>query len=276
MEIRRNPHRRRLTLRRLLVAVALLVAPPLAGQQSTRATLPAPTPDSLRLYLLTMDPGDDVYELFGHNAIWVHNPSQAIDSVYNWGVFSFDQPHFVLRFLRGKMEFYMVPDRFDLTLAEYRQRNRTVWAEELNLTPAEKKSLVDFMHWNMRPENSAYRYNYYLDNCSTRVRDALDRVTGGQIRAQLKRIPADETYREHSLRLMQGMHAMVSGVELLLGEPTDAKLSADEASFLPGQLRRYLLPLKLDGGTRPLFKSSFVVNQAVRDPEPSSPPRLWL
>ena len=239
-------------------------------------TLAAITSDSLRIYLVTMGQGDEVYEVFGHDAIWVHDPSKAIDTVYNWGVFSFDQPNFVLRFLHGDMRYMMLGEPLDATIGFYKSLNRDMWAQQLNLTDAEKKTLIDFLHWNERPENSSYRYDYYLDNCSTRVRDAIDRATGGQIRPQLKAIETDETYRSHSLRLMQGMKAMVSGVELLLGRPTDTRLSADETSFLPVQLMKHLRGMKLDGGKRPLFTEEFVVNASTRPREPENVPRLWL
>jgi hypothetical protein len=271
-----------LNLRRAFLGVAACAIASSGAAQSTQpdpvsvAVLHAAAKDSLRIYLMTMGQGDDIYELFGHNAIWVHDPRSQIDTVYNWGVFSFDQPHFILRFLRGRNEFYMWPFTLEETVAEYQQLNRRVWAQELNFTDAEKRSLLDFLHWNVEPANRPYRYNYYLDNCSTRVRDALDRATGGQIRSQLKAQQTNETYRGHSLRMMQGMPAIVSGVELLLGEKTDKPLTADGASFLPVQLMNHLAPMKLDNGTRALIKQSFVVNDAKRAPEPTTIPRLWL
>jgi len=234
------------------------------------------TSDSLRIYLITVGQGDQVWELFGHNALWVHDPAQAIDTVYNWGVFSFSQPRFVLRFLHGDMEYTMLGESLDNTIPFYRHLNRDVWAQELNLTSAEKKALVAFLHWNAQPENANYRYDYYLDNCSTRVRDAIDRVTGGQVRAQLRTIATDETYRSHSLRLMQGNTPMVSGVEMVLGRPTDAKATADETAFLPVQLMRHLRAVRLDGGKRPLIGEEFAINSATRPQEPSRAPRLWM
>jgi Domain of unknown function (DUF4105) len=246
-----------------------------ARTPSDPATL-AFTSDSPRIYLMTMGQGDQVYELFGHDALWVHDPTQAMDTVYNWGVFSFDQPHFVLRFLHGDMEYLMLGEPLDVTIAAYKILNRQVWVQELNLTDTERKALVTFLHWNARPENATYRYDYYRDNCSTRVRDAIDRVTGGQVRAQLRAIKTDETYRSHSLRLMQGNEPMVSGVELVLGRPTDVRLSADETSFLPVELLKHLRTVRLDGGKRPLFKEEFVLNEATRPPEPTRAPRLWI
>jgi hypothetical protein len=251
-----------------------------AAAQPSQSLFPDPTlravvSDSLRIYLLTVGQGDEIYELFGHNAIWVHDPTRAIDTVYNWGVFDFNAPHFILNFVRGRNWYSMDADPLDATINFYQHFNRQIWAQELNLTTAEKKSLVDFIHWNLRPENARYRYDEYLDNCSTRVRDALDRATGGQIRPQLRAIQTTETYRSHSLRLMQGMKAIVSGVELLLARPTDVKLTADQASFLPVQLMKYVQDLTLDGGKRRLVKDAFVVNPAARADEPQTAPKLW-
>jgi hypothetical protein len=270
------------------VTAAAIVAPLLfmaaGGGRSAQAQLmsrrdPATlsfASDSLRIYLMTMGQGDEIYELFGHDAIWVHDPTKGIDTVYNWGVFDFNTPGFVGRFLLGDMRYMMLGEPLDLTIAFYKSLNRQVWVQELDLTDTEKQALVAFIHWNARPENATYRYDYYRDNCSTRVRDAIDRVTGGQIRAQLKAIKTDETYRSHSLRLMQRNKPIVVGVDLLLGRPTDFKLTADEAAFLPVPLMNHLRAVKLDGGKRPLFKESFVFNEATRPPEPDRAPRLWM
>jgi hypothetical protein len=222
-----------------------------------------------------MGSGDEVWELFGHDAIWVHDPDDPRDMVYNWGVFDFRTPGFVPRFLRGDMRYTMGADPYDATIAFYRSINRQVWAQELNLTASERKALVTFLHWNMLSENAEYRYDYYRDNCSTRVRDAIDRVTGGQVRPQLRAIKTDETYRGLSLRQMQHMEPMVSGVELALGRRTDVELTADETSFLPVELMQHLRSVTLDRGTRRLIGQEFVINQADRASEPTNVPKLW-
>lgn len=257
-----------------MIAVALLLS--CADLQAQQAARPAPAPrDSIRIFLMTMGQGEQVYELFGHNAIWVHDPAVPIDRVYNWGTFDFNTPGFIPRFLLGDMRYILASQSIDETLAIYRYLNRQIWAQELNLTPAEKVQLVTFVRWNERPENKEYRYDYYLDNCSTRVRDAIDRVVGGAVRTHLKSIRTDETYRSHSLRLMQREKLLVSGVEIALGRRTDAKLSADEASFLPVQLMQYIRGVKLDGGARSLIGGEFVVYEATRAPEPTTVPALW-
>ena len=220
-----------------------------------------------------MGQGDQVYELFGHNAIWVHDPTTRTDTVYNWGVFDFRTPGFIPRFLLGDMRYMMAGESVQNTLATYQYLNRRVWGQELDLTPGEKRSLVDFIHWNAREENRQYRYDYYLDNCSTRVRDAIDRVIGGRLRAYLRGIPTTETYRGHSLRMMQSAPLLVTGVEVVLGRPTDVPLSADQTAFLPVQLMNHVKDFRVDG--RPLVAREFIFSEANRGPEPATVPALW-
>jgi hypothetical protein len=269
--------------RGLFGRVIALVALPLAAAVA-QATVPPPailtTPPSaadsaLRITLLTMGQGDPVYEMFGHNGLWVHDPATGTDNVYDWGVFDFRSEGFLVRFLQGDMRYTMAENDVRYTLAAYQSRNRRVWAQELNLTPSEKRALVDYIRWNWQPENRQYRYDYYLDNCSTRVRDALDRVLGGRLRAHLQAIPTDQTYRSHSLRLMQTAPFLVTGVQIALGRRTDVRLSGDQASFLPVQLMTYLRDFKLDGGSRPIVAREYVFNEAMRAPEPTNVPGLW-
>ena len=237
---------------------------------------PAPADSSIRIMLLTMGQGDHVYELYGHNAIWVHDPSSRTDSVYNWGVFDFNAPGFLPRFLRGDMRYTMDAQTIGNTVLYYQYLKRTIRAQELNLTPTEKRALVDFIHWNYRPENRQYRYNYYLDNCSTRVRDIIDRVLGGQLRTYLRGISTDETYRSHSLRMMQSSPLLVTGIHMALGRPTDLPINADQASFLPGQLMGYMKSFAVDGGKRPIVLREWMLNEPEnRAPEPTTVPALW-
>jgi hypothetical protein len=260
--------------RALVIAAALVAFAELGAQRPAPAAMFLPTsPDSVRVYLMTVGQGDGVEELFGHNGLWVHHLSGG-DTVYNWGVYDFNSPGFIGKFLLGDMRYTMDDWPIDATILHYQSRNRQVWAQRLNLTPTETTELLAFLRWNMQPENRVYSYDYYRDNCSTRARDALDRVLKGAVSAHLKAIPTDETYRGHSLRLMRH-NFLVSGVQMALGRPTDVVLTAQETSFLPVQLMNHLRTLKLDAGTRPLLGETFVVNQATRPDEPTAIPALW-
>jgi len=179
------------------------------------------------------------------------------------------------------MLYMMAGYGLDETLAQYRYLNRTVVAQELNLTPAQRLAIRDMIDVNARPENVHYRYDYFRDNCSTRVRDVLDRALNGQLRAVAQPKMTGTTYRSHALRLMQGDKPLASGVDLALGRPTDRELSTWEAMFLPEQVRLFVHDLQVSdgkGGTIPLVKNERVLFQAQRGPEPTTQPHIgwWL
>jgi hypothetical protein len=198
--------------------------------------------------------------------------------VYNWGIFDSSQPYFIPHFLQGRMIYSMGGYPYEETLIEYRQRDRAVWAQELDLTNAQKIALRDFVIWNSRPENAHYRYDYYLDNCSTRVRDALDRVLGGVIRATFSGRKTPYTYRSETLRLTQREPLLATGIDIGLGRPADHQLSAYEEMFLPMRLRDYIREIRVSdgkGGTHPLVKNERMLLGTVSHPEPAAPPH-WM
>jgi hypothetical protein len=239
--------------------------------------LPAPRSrgDDLTIYLMTMGQGDQVWERFGHNAIRIVDAAQGTDSVYNWGTFDFDQPNFLSRFLTGNTLYWMQGDGLAETLDTYRYLNRSVWVQELDLTPAERVAVREFIAWNALPENRYYRYDYYLDNCSTRVRDLIDRVIGGQLRASTASRLTNTSYRFHTQRLLQFDGAVAFGTNIGLGEVADRPISAWEEAFLPGRLQEHIRGIQLraeDGSSRSLVKSEQQLFAAQRAPEPEAPP----
>ena len=258
------------------------VRPPSAERlPGPRVTTPAEPGSELTITLLTMGVGAQVWELFGHNALWFHvarPPSIGgpVDVVYNWGVFDSSQPYFIPHFLQGRMLYSMGGYSYEETLIDYRARDRAVWAQELDLTNAQKVALRDFVVWNSRPENANYRYDYYLDNCSTRVRDAIDRVLGGVIRATFSGRKTPYTYRSETLRLTQRQEWLATGIDIGLGRPADHPLTAYEEMFLPMKLRDYIRELRISdgrGGTRPLVKKEQMLLGTVAHAEASAPPR---
>jgi hypothetical protein len=262
-------------------AVAVLsVAAPAAAQIAAPPTEP-PEPEAgadLVVYLMTMGEGDLVWERFGHNAIWIHDPAAGTDHAYNWGLFDFDQPGFVRRFIQGRMWYWM--DAYDahLTTRAYMQMNRSVWVQELNLTPAQKRDLAEFLAWNRLPENRFYRYDYYHDNCSTRVRDALDRALGGQIRAQTGDLPSGSTFRSHTRRAAAGDVLTYAGLMAGLGQPVDPEITVWAEMFLPLAMREAVRDLTVTdtlGRATPLVVSERTLFIADRPAMPDAPPRVW-
>jgi hypothetical protein len=247
-----------------------------AGAQSPSAMrAAAAVPGSeLTVYLMTMGPGDEVWEKFGHNALWIHDSVRNADVAYNWGLFDFSAADFMPRFLKGNMLYWMGGFDVGETVDLYRRANRTVMAQKLNLTPAQKDSLARFVQWNAQPENRFYSYDYFRDNCSTRVRDALDRVLGGAIRRATEGVPTATTYRSHTRRLTQDAPWVYLGTLLGLGHPVDRPISTWEEMFLPVRLHDDLRSVRVkdaSGALVPLILSDSVLFVSNRAPEPREP-----
>jgi hypothetical protein len=261
--------------------VLLLVGfPGLAGAQQRSAAGPAASEPGaeLTVYLMTMGQGDLVWERFGHNAIWIRDPVRGTDRVYNYGLFDFDAPGYWNRFLKGNWIYQMGVDDLDRTLYQYQYFNRSVTVQELNLTAAQKQELQEFLEWNALPENREYRYDYFRDNCSTRVRDALDRVLGGRIRSTTDDVPTGTTYRSHSERLIAGDKVSYTGMIAGLGPAADRPISRWEEMFIPMQLQEHVRSITVPdaaGEPVPLVKQEHTLVATNRAPERAQPPR-WL
>lgn len=273
---------RRLVPWALLLAAAL--AAPLPGaaretpaqqasQDSTQQAAPL-SPANLRVYLMTIGQGDETWEKFGHNAIWIRDEGRGIDVAYNWGVFSFDQPGFYTKLMRGRMEYQMAAEDGVRMANYYATVNRTVWLQELNLTPGQKLELVRFLAWNDQPENRAYAYDYYRDNCSTRARDALNRVMGGDLQKQLEAVPTHSTYRTETQRLTADDIPANTGLLLAMGHSVDRPLNEWEDAFIPMRLMESIKSVTVPGpaGPEPLVLSDAVVFRADRAPAREAPP----
>jgi hypothetical protein len=239
------------------------------------AASPAEPGSNLTVYLLTFGWGDAVWERFGHNAIWIKDRGRGTDVTYNWGMFDFNQPHFLSRFLTGDTRYWMEAIDLDSMLRYYKQNNRSILAQELNLSPAQRLKLQQFVEWNALPQNKFYRYDYYRDNCSTRLRDALDHALSGQLQlASVSRVTSG-TYRWHTQRLMQGDIPLYTGVTLALGHPADKPLSVWEEMFLPVRMANDFRTISIPdtSGTQiPLVRSESALFTAGRQPEPAAPP----
>ena len=265
--------------RRVAAAAFAALLFPSGSPAQQRPAAPAAEPGAeLTVYLMTMGPGRLVWERFGHNAIWIHDPVRGTDETYNYGLFDFAQEHFLLRFIRGQMWYWMAGFPAERYVAQYERDNRSVWVQELELTPRQRLQLQEFLHWNEQPEHRFYHYDYYRDNCSTRVRDALDRVLNGAIQRQTAELPTGTTYRFHTQRLTSNDPLINTGLLLALGEGVDRPLSAWDEMFLPLKLREHVRQVTVpgpDGRRLPLVRSERTLFQSTAPAPPDSPPR-WL
>jgi hypothetical protein len=255
---------------RLLFLLALL---PAAGAAQQAAT--PPDGSNISIALVTMGPGTQVWERFGHNALWVRDTVSGFDRVYNYGMFSFQQERYVQRFLQGLLEYWMMGFESPQHFAAYVAADRSLWIQELNLTPEQRAELATFLRWNDTPENRYYRYDYYLDNCSTRIRDAIDRVLGDRIHELTAHVQSGTTFRFHTQRLTAVDVAASTGLLLALGPYVDRPISVWEEMFIPLELREHLrgiTVLDAEGREVPLVSAEYTLYESTAEPEHDAPP----
>lgn len=190
--------------------------------------------EKAQISVITLGPDpNELYAAFGHSAIRVYDSLQGIDYAYNYGVFDFNQPNFYLNFARGflyyKLGVYSYPDFRDA----YIYYNRFIHEQVLNLTQGQKQKIFDYLQWNALPENQTYRYDYFYNNCATKVRDVFVEVLGKEIQFDGSFIKTDYTIRELTDLYLSPLPWGDLGIDICLGLPMDKKANPYEYMFLP-------------------------------------------
>ena len=185
--------------------------------------------DDLTVSVVTLGPGDHPFFKFGHDAIWIHDASDGSDRVYNFGTFTFDSPRLIIDFLHGRMTYWLSVSGIGATVAAYEHENRSIDVQELALDPAAKRALKERLDINAQPQNRAYKYDYFADNCATRVRDVVDWAAGGRLHAA-GRAPARLSLRDQALRMTVSYLPLYLGIDPgagARGRPADRSLGRD-------------------------------------------------
>jgi hypothetical protein len=231
-----------------LAAALLLTASLAVGVGAQPAAPISREPGSeITVSLITFGVGHEVFERFGHNALRFQNSLTGEDVAFHWGLFSFTEPGFLMRFLTGDTKYWMGAVDPTALLESERRAGRPTTIQRLNLTPAQALKLRQFVAWNSLDENKFYRYDYYRDNCSTRLRDALDSALGGVLRRASDSARTELSYRNESIRLTEGDAPVQWGIDVALGRPADAPLTKWESYFIPMRLRDGLREIRVTG-----------------------------
>jgi len=220
----------------------------------------------LRISLLTCSPGEELYSTFGHSAYRVVDSSSVTDIVYNYGTFSFDDNGFYMKFIRGKLLYFVAPENFQDFKESYRAENRGIIEQVLDLTAAEKTSIQHFLNNNLKEENKFYKYDFFLDNCTTRLRDILKKNHDSSF-VKKAVMPFGTTFRQAIYEYLDKNDKQWSklGIDLLLGERCDAVMTTEQMEFLPDNLMK-----SLDSAGTNFVLSKQVVYQAVAEKGGSS------
>jgi hypothetical protein len=247
--------------------------PPETAPAAAPAAALAADDDPLTVSVLTFGPGDHPFFKFGHNAIWIRDRAAGTDRVYNFGTFKFDSAWLIPEFLRGRLTYWLSVSSLKGTMNVYQRENRSIAAQELALPADEKRALQARLERNALPQNRAYKYDYFLDNCSTRVRDAVDRATGGRLHAA-STVPGRLTLRDQALRLTADHLPLYVALDLVLSGTTDRPIDRWAEMFIPEELARGLRTVTVPGeaAARPLVSSEQVLFEARRPPPLQVPP----
>ena len=226
----------------LLFTFYFLLSGSVKGQDSSR----------LRISLLTCTPGEELYSTFGHSAFRVVDSTSLTDIVYNYGTFNFDDDGFYLKFVQGKLLYYASTEYFKDFKDLYQSTNRGITEQVLNLTAAEKITVQQFLNNNLKEENKYYKYDFFFDNCTTRLRDVLKKQHDSAF-AQKAVMPVGSTFRQaiHQYLDKNNKYWSKLGIDILMGKPTDGVMSPENMQFLPDNLMK-----SLDSSSNPMVASS--------------------
>ena len=229
--------------------------------------------DSASISLMTVVPGEFVYSTFGHSAIRVKDPVTRFDRCYNYGTFDFEQPNFILKFCQGKL-------LYNLDVESYRsfeygnlQDRRPMQEQVLNLNQAQKQRLFNLLLENYKEENRYYKYDFFYDNCATRIRDIMQETDFHQIQFDTSGIRPGTTMRQLLQPYIEDKPWLDYGIDLVLGLPADRKASAADFMFLPDYVHNFFAKAKTGEGL-PLVKSERNIPEIQPKKEPFQPSPL--
>ncbi len=232
--------------------------------------------DQASISVITCGPYDEVYLAFGHSAFRVHDPRNGIDYAFNYGIFDFDKPGFLINFALGDNMYMLGVHDFQRFQESYIEHNRFIHEQVLNLTPAQRQKVFDYLMWNALPENREYRYDYFYDNCATRIRDVIVKVLGSDVTFDGSYITTDYSIRQLTDIYLKPQPWGDLGIDLCLGLPMDKKATPFEYMFLPDYIESGFdhASLKNDSVTVPIVQEKKIIytsrpeDEATKLPHP--------
>ncbi|HSQ46980.1 MAG TPA: DUF4105 domain-containing protein [Lutibacter sp.] len=223
--------------------------------------------------VVTCGPGSELYSAFGHSAFRVYDPLLKLDKIYNYGTFDFNKPNFYLNFAKGKLIYQLSTTRYGYFLQQFNYENRWVKTQELALNDADVQAVYDFLENNAKPENMSYQYDFFYDNCSTKIEEVIKAVLKDKVTFNNNHIIDQKSHRDliadyTAEKFKWGKF----GIDLALGSVIDDPATQAEFKFLPDYI--YLgfnnATIKVDGENIPLVKANYTVLNENIQPQPFS------
>lgn len=227
-----------------------------------------------RVFLVNIYPGEQIYQLEGHSALVVAD-SNAV-TAYNYGIFDFDSPNFVWRFVKGETDYMLAAYPFGYLEMEFRREGRRAVAHEIEMDSVQTLRVLNALRENLQPQNRVYRYNYVKDNCATRPLDIIEKALGDSIVLAPGPFEAQSSLKPTFRNVMRLYHSGYPwyqfGIDLALGSGIDIPITRREMAFAPVELDGMLARASVDG--HPLVKYTTVLNDVPADAA-VLPPTPW-
>ena len=206
---------------------------------SFNQVLSQPSNDTIA-YLITCGQGTETYSIYGHSALRIAIAAKHSDIVYNWGVFDYNTKNFVWKFAKGRLDYMLDTEITKGFLQSYFFEQRYVYSQRINIDSKELRKLTELINENLRPENIKYRYDFFYDDCSTRIRDLLEKSIGEKLKYPPQEISKVPTFREMVAKYQNPYPWLKFGVDLIMGSTSDKKAHFRDQMFLPIDMRNGL------------------------------------
>ncbi len=233
------------------------------------------TKAELSVELLTIEPGPEVYQLEGHAELRFVDPDRDLDFNVSWGVFDFDSPGFLYRFVKGETDYLAVAYPYQRFLMMNALSGRRVTSMKLNLTSDEAETLLDLVKENVKPENRVYRYNYVKDNCATRPLHLIERSIGQSLKVD-DTSGFNTTWRKEMSRYHSAYPWYQFGIDLALGTGIDIPISLKETCYSPVALNDYMKKARRPDGEMLVAGSEKIVLEGNTYGQPFQPTPWYL
>lgn len=234
--------------------------------------------ENAEISVVTCGPGQqELYSAFGHSAFRVYDPVLEIDLIFNYGVFDFDQPNFYLNFARGFSYYKLGVMEYSRFREIYVYYNRSIREQKLNLTTPQKDKLFAYLEWNALPENASYLYDYFYDNCATKIRDVFVEAFGEEVVLDNSHITTDYSIRELTDLYLEHQPWGDLAIDLCLGSPIDKKAKPNEYVFLPDYVEKAFDQGSIKHGENevPLVEEKIIVYEAFPQEVSHTFPHPW-
>ena len=225
--------------------------------------------EQAEISVLTIGPGNSLNDAFGHSGFRIKDPVKGIDLVFNYGVYDFDTPNFYTKFAQGKLNYLIGLNYYEDFFEAYVSQNRSIKEQVLNLSQTEKQKLFDYLLNNYKPENRGYLYEFFYDNCATKIKDVTQIALNNTI---IFNKPTDFQHKTFRTLIQNNLNKNSwgsFGIDLALGSVIDKKATAEEEMFLPENIYKFFEIATIKNTNQPLVKENKILFKAIPTPKPT-------